>query len=340
MRIIFRVDAGPHVGLGHLQRCLSLAMAVRERGVVCVFLVSPADMAQAKVASCGFEVHALTDVNGDGRRDLEETLAAAERHACDIIVVDSYSVDDTYLKTLRSSGFCVVAIDDLGRHPFSCQWVINGGVHAHQLNLYSSSGDTTFLLGPQYALLRPEFWSIPSRSASGAVRKILFTLGGSDFSGLMPSLLRCLDKIPGDFTVTAIVGPFFLNVEEIKRVASVCQRRIHLVESPASLLPFMLEADLAVSAGGQTLYELAAAGVPTVAIEVAENQGLQMKVFEAEGFLHSAGIGQSVESGLAAAYMVDSLQHDQELRWRMSRAGQRLVDGKGSLRVAEAIVNR
>ena len=97
---------------------------------------------------------------------------------------------------------------------------------------------------------------------------------------------------------------------------------------------------MAVSGGGQTLYELAAAGVPTVAIEVAENQRFQMEAFEAEGFLRSVEAGQPAECGLVTANMVDCLRQDQEMRSRMSQAGRRLVDGRGSLRVAEAILGR
>lgn len=41
----------------------------------------------------------------------------------------------------------------------------------------------------------------------------------------------------------------------------------------------MLESDVAISAGGQTLYELASVGLPTIAIQVVDNQSEDISGF-------------------------------------------------------------
>ena len=41
-RILFFADAGSAVGGGHVMRCLTLAQALKARGVVCGFVATPA----------------------------------------------------------------------------------------------------------------------------------------------------------------------------------------------------------------------------------------------------------------------------------------------------------
>lgn len=337
--ILFRVDAGPHIGLGHLQRCVSLGTALDRLGVACIFLTNRDPTADNRVRSFGFEANRLDGVEPGGAGDLKYTLDMAVRHPCDAVVVDSYRVDADYLGRLRAARLFVVVIDDLARYPFPCQLVVNSGAHAHRLRYRSSSGDTRFLLGPQYALLRPEFWDMPPRTVRNTVQNVLVTMGGADPYNLVPELLGLLDDLPGDFSVTPIVGPFFENRAEVEEVAKRCQRSVRLVHSPDSVRELMLEADLAISAGGQTLYELAATGTPTVAMQVADNQSDNLQALTAEGVVQMAGsVG---ESGLTdrVGEVVRVLMESGDARAEMSAAGRRLVDGRGAVRIADVIVS-
>ena len=100
----------------------------------------------------------------------------------------------------------------------------------------------------------------------------------------------------------------------------------------------MLESDLAISAGGQTLYELACAGCPTIAVWMAPNQDGQLQVFEESGFIRIAGHGEDDSVIDAIVDAVFSLLQDRQARRSMSAAGQRLIDGQGAIRVARTIV--
>lgn len=335
VRALFRVDAGPHIGLGHLQRCLSLATALHQLGATCIFLTNGDPTVQNRIAAHGFEPIRLDGVETGGAVDLKQTLDTVTRYPCDAVVVDSYHVDADYLGRLRAMGLFTVAIDDLARYLFPCQLVVNGGAHAHQLAYRSSSGDTRFLLGPRYALLRPEFWDVPPRVVRDTVQNILVTLGGADPHNLMPQLLRLLDDLPGDFTMTAIVGPFFQNRAEVEYAARNCRRSVGLVDAPDSVRDLMLEADLAISAGGQTLYELAATGTPTVAVQVAQNQAASSHALAKEGVVRVAGRVGEVELIGRIKDEVCVLMASRDARVAMCKAAQRLVDRQGAVTVAE-----
>jgi spore coat polysaccharide biosynthesis predicted glycosyltransferase SpsG len=114
-----------------------------------------------------------------------------------------------------------------------------------------------------------------------------------------------------------------------------------LHHAPGELLGLMTTCDLAVSGGGQTLYELAACGLPTVALCLADNQRGQLAALADQGALLPGGARD--QGGLSSPFAdlgpaVTQLAGDLALRQRMSAIGQRLVDGQGTLRVADALL--
>jgi UDP-2,4-diacetamido-2,4,6-trideoxy-beta-L-altropyranose hydrolase len=333
--VVFRVDAGRDIGLGHLQRCLSLAAGLRQAGSTTIFLTNGDRKVQGVISSTGSKPVALDGVELGTPKDLTETVAMATHYNCDAVIVDSYRVDDGYLGNLRAAGFFVVAIDDLARYPFPCQLVVNGNADASQLPYGSSSGDTRFLLGPQYALLRQELWDVPDRTVRETVNNVLVTLGSTDPHNLMPQLLGVIDQMAGNFTVTVVVGPFFENRNEVETVASRCQRVVRMVDSPDSVRELMLEADLAVSAGGQTLYELAAMGTPAVALQVADNQSGSLSAIAGRGVVRMAGCVGDPALLANVEREVQRLLGDVDARKDMTAAARRLGMGQGAIRVAE-----
>jgi spore coat polysaccharide biosynthesis predicted glycosyltransferase SpsG len=263
---------------------------------------------------------------------------AASENNCDAIVVDFHEAGHEYLASLRDAGLFVIARDDLALHPFPCQMVVNGNADGEHLNYESSSGDTSFLLGSRYIILKEEFWNLSRREPSENVANVLVTLGGTDNHDLMPRILGLLNDGAEDYTVTAVVGPFFHNVASVLASAEAMKRPVEIVSDPPTICDLMLKADLAISAAGQTLYELAATGCPSIAVAVANNQLGQL------GALVEAGavmVGSDVTSGddviAGIEKSLNQLLPDAMGRCAMAAAGQELVDGQGAQRVAEAI---
>jgi UDP-2,4-diacetamido-2,4,6-trideoxy-beta-L-altropyranose hydrolase len=324
--------------MGHLERSLALATALRRRNIESVFLTNEDSRCRERVQRFGFSASALSRVESWTPEDLKLTLKLALQCSCDAVLMDSHEVTADYLAQLRGAGLFVAARDDLALYPFPCQIVFNGNADASQLPYRSSSGDTAFLLGPRYMVLKEEYWSVPPRAVQAKVENILVTVGGADQHNLVPRLLAALDSLPGDFEVTAVIGPFFQNVASIKAAARDASRPVKLVHQPDSIHNLMLEADLAVSAGGQTLYELASIGCPTVAIKVASNQDGQMRALAKAGCIRHAGDAARDKVVTAVAQALVSLLPDTDARAAMVEASQKLVDGRGALRVADEII--
>ncbi|MCC7418356.1 MAG: hypothetical protein IT176_14565 [Acidobacteria bacterium] len=332
MRIVVRVDAGPRVGLGHLRRCLALASAPAFLDASVCFLVNDEPSALGRVERAGFL--ALPVPDGDSGDAVLRALGDAGPRAA---VVDWRGADRRYLDRLRDAGAVVVSIDDLASTAFPSHLVVNSNSFARELTFRSTAGDTRFLLGPPYLMLGPSFRDVPPPSIRPEVRSLLVTLGGADAAGLTPAVLDCLVRRAGDsnLTVTAVVGPFTPG-GAIRALAARCPGRIRLLDAPEDLCDEMLRADLAVSAGGQTLYELARVGCPAIAIEVSADQRDQIRTLAAAGAVRPVDPGPSLDD-LARA--VGDLRLDVRLRRAMSAAGRALVDGQGAERVALEIAS-
>ncbi len=338
MTILFRVNAGPQIGLGHLARCLSLAAALKREGVESRFLMNDSPATPAYVAQFGCRAEMVGPAVSWSSADADATVAAATRHAAQAVLVDGRDVTAAYLDRLREAGCVVIVRDDMARFPFSCHLVLNGNADAQRLPYVSTNGHTRFLLGPEYVVLREEFWSVPTRAITQPVRQILLMLGGADPQRLMPGLLRLLNGLPGEFAVTAVVGPYFEDRDAVRQAAAASQRRVRVLESPTNLRDLMVEADLALSGGGQTLYELACVGCPTVALQVGVDQAGQLQALADAGCVRSVGHAEQGDALARVREATASLLEDAPARAAMATAGQGLVDGQGAARVAGEIL--
>ena len=335
--VLFRVEASPQVGLGHLRRSLSLASAFRRASFSSRFLVHGDNRSLQLAEQAGFPAE-RSDATPWEEEDAVVLEEAARCAGAKAVVVDSPTVSAGYLTRLREAGLFVVVRDDLAPYSFPSQLVLNGNANARQLPYRSCNGGTRFLLGPEYAVLPEEFRTIPPRDASGAARRLLLLLGGADPRGWMPRLIRLAEGLPGDLEVKAVVGPYFPERSEVERAAGQNRHPVRIVENPSSLFPLMVWADLAISAAGQTLYELACAGCPAVAFPVAANQEGQLRALTEAGCVWSAGGTDEPQLLSKIEETVRVLMARPDERARMAAAGQGLIDGQGACRVVREIV--
>ncbi len=336
MTILIRTEADPKVGLGHLQRSLSLAAALRRCGIRPYFLVNDRSENLQRLKEFGLEGEAVQSDPSETAWTLEKARALGALG----IGVDLSDLPAALLPALQEAGLWAMVRDDLGGRDFPCSLLVNGNADALALSYGNSNGRTRFLLGPKYGVLQTDFWKPQKRQVRTEVQNILIILGGADPFGLMPKLIHWIDRLDGTFSITVVLGPFFEGRAEIEREAARSHRSVRIMRNPPSLAPFFWEADLAISGAGQTLYELACTGCPTVAIQVSTNQAGQLRALEKTGVLWAAGHGAQTGLWERLQAKVPALLQDAGARRAMAEAGQALVDGQGAFRVAEVIATQ
>lgn len=329
VQVVMRADGGPGIGLGHVRRCVALAEALRGRGAAVTFVVPDHPALLATVADAGFPART---VEAGEAATLVVTRVIARELGATAVVLDGYDIREDALRTALAP--LTVVIDDLGDRELPVDVVINGNVYAPRLG-YRVAPHTLVLTGSRYAILRAELADAPERPVRSRVENVLITLGGGDASGLMPALLSTVARAVPRAEIDAVLGPLAPPGLDGAMVAAA-RTRVH--RAPASLRTLMCQADVAVSGGGQTLYELAAVGVPAVAIELAQNQRLNIESLVAVGGTIAAGGASAPDLASRVGGLVAQLDGDPARRQAMARAGRGALDGRGANRVADVLV--
>ncbi len=333
---IIRADGNAKIGAGHLMRCLTIADAVKKLPGAPKILVLCADEESARMASDrGFH----TGVFYTDYRQPETELPLWEQWIKDIqntILVDSYHVTDVYLQELQKFGK-VCLMDDMQNHTYPVDVVINYNVFADE-KLYQDlyCGESVrFCLGGSYAPLRSQFQDV-DYCIRDEVKQVLLTTGAGDADNIAGMIMDRIYR--EDIVYHVLVGRFSPHLAGWQERAGKCANiQVHFdVRDMASL---MKQCDVAVSAGGSTVYELSAVGVPFIAFSYAENQELLVEYLRANDVAGSAGAWHKDKGGTLNRIkdLFDGFCSSMDLRNEYSAKERLLVDGRGAERLARLL---
>jgi spore coat polysaccharide biosynthesis predicted glycosyltransferase SpsG len=119
----------------------------------------------------------------------------------------------------------------------------------------------------------------------------------------------------------------------IRRAAEGAGHNIEVLAGVEDMAPLMAWADVAVSAGGTTVWELAFMGVPALLCIVADNQEGAVGALGRDGVFRSAGwVNRLTDEELSDE--LANLIYGKDLRNAIHNRARAIVDGKGAARVA------
>ena len=333
-RIIARTDVTTDMGTGHLMRCRSLAQRLKVFGVSTEFLMAqcPEELRKTLIDE-GFDFVRVNCAPGSVK-DANFTAKAASE--ADWIIVDGYHFDSSYQKALKSAGVRVLFIDDyLHCKGYTADIVLNQNMYANSKMYRDKAHHSKILTGPSYALLRAEFARKRpgDRRVPRIAKNILVTLGGSDKDNLTARVVRALDRSKfKNLEVRVVVGAINQNAEEIVRICAESKKKMKVLVNIDNMAEMMGWADMAISAGGTTAYELAATTTPSAMLVSAENQRLNAAEFCKRGFAQVVQDPFRIsDDELMECF--DSIISSSEMRKRMVAGLKGVVDGHGPERV-------
>jgi UDP-2,4-diacetamido-2,4,6-trideoxy-beta-L-altropyranose hydrolase len=318
---MFRCDAGADHGLGHLSRCAAIADAVAARGGAARFYVHADDRLRSFAGA--HEWHPMpwdTGLAGD----LEHMQRELEHAPDSVIVVDNKRVAPDYVAALRKAAPLAQIVDGDPRDS-AADLVINNHPGAE---VYAGQG--SFLLGPAYNTVRPGYFA----AAQPGRRAILISMGGEDPANHSAWILRHLADLFAGRPILVVVGPAHPDPDAVAAAAhgiKACE--IH--RAPADLVALAERTEIAVSAGGTTCYELAAAGIATAAIATEPHQAALIGPLAERGAVLSLG-GPDLSRDAARAAVGDLLSQPAR-RKAIADAGRALFPVPGAPRIADAL---
>ena len=328
MKVCIITEGGKNIGFGHLVRCLALADRLEKAGGSArIKFIIKGDKSISDVIS--EDKYIILNWQNEENKLLEKIKGA------DMAIVDSYLAETDFYKKISYAVRTMVCIDDNNRLHDPAGRVRNGMRYAGELDDPGKKG-LTYLLGGRYAILRKEFWNIPRRDIKPKMESIMITFGGDDKRGLTTVILKFLHEKFPHLKKNVIIGKAFVNRKEIEGMK---EDRTNLIFNPdaGAIKDVMLQSDLAVSAGGQTLQELARTGLPAIGICVADNQERNLKAWHKAGFAEYIGWHDKKDLLHKAKKAILKLSPKSE-RKKRSCIGADKIDGEGARRIIDSLV--
>jgi len=298
MIVALRVDGGKDIGMGHIMRTMALTNDLKkDEEVKRVFYITKNNLSAVnKLKENDFEVITI-EKDLSYEEEIEKVKEIIKKEEVNKLITDSYDIDQNYLIEMRKVVDKLVTIHDYAPFAFPSHVVINGNAYAEDLDYESYYGDTEFLLGTDYLLLREEFRNLPEIEVRDKVQNILVTVGGYDLRNLTPKIIKALNSIDFDsideryidkenLHIDVVIGPSFDNVDQIVLEVKKSNLNISLNFNVKKMSELMIKSDIAISSGGSTLYELATTKTQALVILQAENQKKVAEKLDGKSFIN------------------------------------------------------
>lgn len=275
--------------------------------------------------------------------DADETLATlAEVAPLDWLVADHYALDEHWERRLRTACEHLMVIDDLANRTHACDLLLDqnlGRIESDYTSLVPRH--CIRLIGPRFALLRPEFgqWRPLSlqRRESPRLQRLLITMGGVDKDNVTCKVLQVIAAapLPATMAITVVLGFGAPWLDEVRALAATMTQPTEVLAGVHHMAQLMTESDLAIGAAGSTSWERCCLGLPCIQLVLAENQQEAAAALARQEAVWT--LDQGTHFGSALCLLLEGLhKHPAQLSQRTKRASS-ICDGHGTKDVASTL---
>lgn len=348
MKIGIRADGGSQIGMGHIMRTLVLAKELAKTEEVFYICRIEEDISKVfhHIQPSSFNIVKEASFSHKYKNGIEKVLRQGfnvklvsednliqdlKNIKMDLLITDSYHVDEDYFNKTKAMFSKTAYIDDVNLYYFNVDFLINQNINAEDFN-YKANKDTKLILGSKYVMLRDEFTKKSCKAINKKVRNVMITLGGADPNHITEKILLWTKDLEYNFHV--VIGPSFDNCSKIKEFQG---EKVKLYYN-ANMYEIMQICDIAISACGSTLYELAACGLPTIGMIIADNQQKVGEKMHNLGVIKNVGWFNKVEKE-EFIKVIQFVSEDYNLRKNMSKNALKIIDGDGAKRIAAILLS-
>lgn len=349
MAYCFRVNAGPDIGMGHVVRTSQLALQLFHAGATVTYVVDYWHDALARYLS-PFSVVALYD-NSDV---YEDEVADARRFSrlvdkSTVVVVDDYRFSACWESVVRDVVCRVVVIDDLANRAHNCDLLVDqrwAGPETCERYTGLVPDDCLLLLGPEYALLNPEYSIVREQRVENYEPwsdadpfTVTFSLGGGGDLGLLASIVStlCHAITSSNIEFVVVVGPAAINIDKVESIIGQ-DSRVSLLRDVDCLASQFANSHLFIGAAGTSLYELNCTLTPALTFSLADNQENHRAHLESLGHYFHVPIEELSSGEHLSRWVVTMMDHYDRIR-RLCTDCSIKVDGKGIARIVDRLLN-
>lgn len=345
--VLIRVDANSKIAMGHLRRCHTIAKELKQYGIKVIMLFSDNESLNNLRIIDTERIIDDTIVLNVNYQDLMKEISKLNQIVSDtkanLLLVDSYYITKEYMASLSEikcfdgHTLLIASLDGLLKQKYKCDILINtdlGREDSKEIDILAHRR----LLGTHYSILREQFADC-KYIVKKRCKDVFLSTGGTDPYNIRYRLLSRLLVDFKDIGLTFhVVSGVVNNAPELLELEK--REKVHLYSNVDNVANIMKKCDIAISAGGTTLYELCAVGIPSISFSLADNQLEQVMLFEEKDLIVYAGdvrgeffddTYERIENNMTR------LISDYNYRNELSLKIRNVVDSKGAFKIAQCI---
>lgn len=332
--IAIRCLTVPKKGFGNFNRCLNIATSLREKGIQIFFLVDYNKSISKILQKNNFEYISKKKY----QHNSSFILHFLYEKKIDNIIIDMREKGENISKLLFERNFKSILFDDAWCKNVYSNILFNG-TNVKDYHKYKKiNKNSKLFLNTKYWIINKNFQHF-SKKLSDIKEKqkyhIVISMGGSDPNNLTLNVVDSIKTIKM-IDITIIVGPFFNNLIQLKNKIK-SYRHIKLVTSTEEIWKDFSKADVVITNGGNTLFELSALSIPTISIPAFKHEVKYSEVFMDQNFSINLGFKQINQKIIH--FNLLNLLENLSVRKKMFYSGKNIVDGKGLDRVQKIILS-
>ena len=308
MQCLFITSFGQE-GHGHITRCIAISQAFDKLKIKNSFLLNKKNkfINQNKIAG-----------NYNWYKYKQRTIELIKNF--DFVVLDSIKISKKYLISIKNSTK-LIYINDYHR------WVVNGVIHIDWTLFAKKNINKIEIIDDKVAPLRKPFWNTKEKIIKKKIENILILFGGSDVRKFSIKIAKLINKYNNNYKIN-IISPYKINLKNVNCYKFLDQKKMN---------NFLSKADIVITSGGQTLYEMACLGVPGIVISETIYDIEDTIAWEKRGSIIYAGkwTNKNIEKKILKS-IIKIEQKD--IRLNLSRNGHKTIDGKGGIRLVKKIL--
>lgn len=343
--IFIRTDANEKIATGHVMRCLTIADEILDLGGKVCFIVSD-KQSLSLIQDRGYKYIVTNSEWNNVNLQKEYEILKQHIKNTDLLLTDSYYIDNKYLNCMRGLRCKIATFDDMFEEKKEADIVINYNIFYKKFdykNRYKKS-NSILLLGEKYVPLRKQFKLVHPLFNVRDINypKVLIMCGGGDSQNF---IYNCLDYIYTssielfnriDWKV--VVGNYYPHMEQLGEISSKGEN-IAILKNVKNMAELMRNCDICITAASTVLYECCAMLLPTLFAVVAEDQKYDAEAFSKDDTMIYCGDFLKREKNVKINLVkeLEFLIMNRQILQNMKNKMKRLIDVDGAKRIASVL---
>lgn len=355
LKVAVRTDASSTIGAGHFMRCLALveelSLQLSEQNIklTATFIsAQTTPFCESELLRNEFNLvrmpsSSLSTLEQDAISTQKVIAQLGQQH---LLIVDSYAIQTPwYQEEIKAYCERILVIDDLANRTHRCDFLLDQTLDTDGERYTGLVPEECLLLtGKSYMLLRHDFvkWrekAMLRRKSMTTVKEILINMGGSDAEEINKLVVEAVHQVnlflESSLKVTLVIPSKSKSLSYFQSM-SANSPWLKVLTDVNNMTELMYQADIAIGASGSSAWERCCLGLPTLAVELADNQALVLDKLSSKGAIINLGKSSQLTVN-KVKNAISNLIDSQTLYYSMVQKAAACCDGRGAKRALKAL---